>query len=173
MKKLLVFLGNPSAIYKNTRHNAGWQICDCFPGLGSWQKKFHGSYQKVGESIFLKPETFMNESGVSVREAATFFQIAPKDIIVFHDDTELEFGEIRFQKGGGLKGHNGLKSIRQNLSSDEFSRLRFGIGRPAHGDLASFVLGHFSEIEKAMLGDLLKQAVLIAGQNIGIQPALW
>lgn len=161
MKKLLVFLGNPGSMYKGTRHNIGWQICDAFQ-ISGWQKKFHGTYAMDGDWILLKPETFMNESGISVREAMDYFKVKPEDILVFHDDSELDFGQILLEKGGGLRGHKGLKSIHQHIGSRDFQRLRFGIGRPSRQDMASYVLCGFSEEENPQLGDLVAAAAMMA-----------
>ncbi|MGX8679282.1 MAG: aminoacyl-tRNA hydrolase [Sphaerochaetaceae bacterium] len=161
MNKLLVFLGNPGSQYRNTRHNAGWLICDVL-GIQNWQKKFHGTWSRNGSDILLKPETFMNESGISVREAMDFFKLKPEDIVVFHDDTEIEFTDIRLQIGGPLRGQNGLRSIQQHLGTDGFGRLRFGIGRPkGKQDLASYVLSGFSDSERAELPQLLEKAALL------------
>lgn len=168
MNKLLVFLGNPGSQYRSTRHNFGFMVCDRL-GENNWQNKFHGSWCKNNNAIILKPKTFMNESGISVREASDFFHIPPKDIVVFHDDTELNFSKVQLEMGGGMRGHNGLRSIRQHLGTDAFQRVRLGIGRPiGKQDLASFVLGGFSESEKSEISDILEQACKIAEQLISI-----
>lgn len=167
MKKLFVFLGNPGINYKNTRHNIGWMVCDNIGTSLSFQKKFHGQWAKEGDVIYLKPETYMNESGISVREAMDFFKIKIEDVVVVHDDSELDFGQIELQKGGALRGHNGLRSISKHCG-DNFKRLRFGIGRPRNSkqDLASFVLSGFDEIEKSWLSDLFKKAQdILAGEK--------
>lgn len=104
----------------------------------------------------------MNESGTAVREAADFFGIKAENILVVHDDIELKFGEVRQQLGGGMGGHNGLRSIKQHMSTDKFLRLRIGIGRPEqsnlHIDVASWVLGRFTEIEKKELENTFSRA---------------
>lgn len=127
-----------------------------------WQQKFHGVWsQTKGKTVqvrLLKPQTYMNESGLSVAEAAHFFGIDAEEILVVHDDLELPFGTIRLQSGGGLQGHNGLKSIRQHVGSDRFLRLRIGIGRPAKGDVSSFVLSRFSPDEEIQLPLVLEKA---------------
>lgn len=155
---MVVMLGNPGTEFRNTRHNAGFMFCSAFLGDVSWQTKFHAKYIKQGDVVFLCPQTFMNESGVSVQPAAKFFGIESKDILVVHDDIEQEFGNVRIQRAGGMAGHNGLRSIKQHLGTDDFYRIRIGIGRPEHGDVANFVLGHFSELEQKILEDTFAKA---------------
>jgi len=159
MERLFVFLGNPGFKYSNTRHNIGWQICDLkYPRI-NWSSKFKGLYSKDNNNILLKPQTYMNESGISVQRACSFFKIKEENIIVVHDDLEKDFGEILFEKGGGLRGHNGLKSIKQQLKTDNFYRLRFGIGRPKRQTVSSFVLSPFSSDEQIVLPTLLNEAL--------------
>lgn len=160
MPKLIVFLGNPGIQYRQTRHNAGWIACEHlvhYIGISdSWQTKFHAQYTKQGNAILLKPQTYMNESGVSVQEAAKFYNIQPKDILVVHDDIELAFGVTKVQLGGGMGGHNGLRSIKQHLGTDQFMRLRIGVGRPpAVIQVADYVLGRFSPLEEKQMESTL------------------
>ena len=161
---MAVFLGNPGNQYRLTRHNAGWMVLDQPPfcDVSGWQKKFKGSWSQLrldGRSVvLLKPETHMNKSGESVQAAARFFKTRPEEIIVVHDDVELTFGGCAIRAGGGLAGHNGLRSIVQHLSTQEFWRLRIGVGRPGRGDLHHHVLGRFNEEEEAELETLLSQA---------------
>ena len=151
MVKLMVFLGNPGREYARTRHNVGWMVCDhLFPNL-SWSTKFHAQLARETVVSLLKPQTYMNESGKSVRAALDFYHLEPKDILVVHDDLELPYGTLRLQAGGGLQGHNGLKSIKQHVGSDAFLRLRIGIGRPNHGSVASYVLERFTSEEEISL----------------------
>lgn len=158
MVKLLVFLGNPGRIYQKTRHNIGWLFSEySYPHL-TWSQKFHSQIASYEGMRFLKPETFMNESGRAVRACTDFFSLKAEEILVVHDDLELEFGTIRLQKGGGLGGHNGLKSIKNHLRDDQFLRLRFGIGRPQRGSVASYVLLPFSQEEAPLLSLLFAQA---------------
>ena len=145
--KLIVFLGNPGREYRKTRHNAGFIVADHMYPSTSWQDKFHGQYAVEGGMKLLKPQTYMNLSGTCVGEAASFFRLRPQEILVVHDDLELPFGEIRLQLGGGLQGHNGLRSIKERLGSDQFARLRIGIGRPVHEGVAQYVLSPFTEDE--------------------------
>ena len=157
MQKLVVFLGNPGVQYKNTRHNAAWMFADTL-GIGNWQEKFHSLYARSGDVFFQKPQTFMNLSGQAVQELASFFKISPENILVVHDDIELGFGEAVLRKGGGLAGHNGLRSLKQMLGTDGFWRLRLGVGRPEKQDVASYVLGRFSPVEEKCLGDVFAKA---------------
>ena len=164
MLKLIVFLGNPSPSYRKTRHNAGQMVCERIAekGIlsGSWQTKFHAQFCKTPQAVLLKPQVFMNESGISVREASDFFGIAPADILVVHDDIEQPFGEVRVR-------HNGLRSVRQHLGTENFGRLRIGVGRPPSGiQVADFVLGRFSEIEEKQLPEILEKAVAAALEYI-------
>lgn len=164
MPKLIVFLGNPGKQYSHTRHNVGWIMCDSFianKGFSqTWTNKFHAQYIKKGDIILLKPQTFMNESGFSVQEVANFYDISCKNILVVHDDIELPFGSIKMQQGGGMGGHNGLRSVKNHLGSDSFCRLRIGVGRPpSFMQVADFVLRRFSPQEEGELEEIQKQAV--------------
>lgn len=169
---MIVFLGNPGIQYRLTRHNVGFMVCDKVLKLmgesSSWQTKFHALFIKHGPCVLLKPQTFMNESGVSVQEASKFFGIAPSDILVVHDDIELPFGEVRRQLGGGMGGHNGLRSVRQHLGTDAFCRLRIGVGRPSGGmQVADYVLARFSPLEEKQLEITLESAAQDALQYSG------
>lgn len=163
MSKLIVFLGNPGVQFKRSRHNVGWMVCDRVTELcsqiGNWQSKFHGFYTKVFDTVLLKPQTFMNESGISVQEACRFYGIISKDVLVVHDDIELPFGTMKMQFGGGMGGHNGLRSIKKHLGTESFCRLRVGVGRPpANIQVADYVLGRFSPLEEAQMQDVLEKA---------------
>ncbi len=171
MPKLIVFLGNPGAQYRQTRHNAGWMVCDAFSAKNgmsqSWLTKFHSLYLKEGNLIFQKPQTFMNESGIAVQEVSKFYEIDCASILVVHDDIELPFGTVKLQQGGGLGGHNGLKSIKTYLGTNSFCRLRIGIGRPpAPIQVADFVLGKFSPLEENSISEILDKAVESINQFI-------
>ncbi len=160
MSKLVVFLGNPGSQYKLTRHNAAWIFADSLDLPLSWQSKFHSLFIKDSDTVYLKPQTFMNESGLAVSEAASFFSVKPKDILVVHDDIEKQIGDILLENGGGLRGHNGLRSINQHLGTSDFPRLRIGVGRPDKQDVASFVLGKFPDLDLAILNDKFKTTAL-------------
>jgi peptidyl-tRNA hydrolase, PTH1 family len=149
---LVVGLGNPGRQYEATRHNAGWMVVDELARRhgGTFRSKFSGRLAelRLGELklALLKPETYMNDSGRSLVAAARFFKVEPEDMLIVHDDVDLEEGRLQARQGGGLAGHNGLRSIAQALGSQEFLRLRIGVGRPGRGDrrsVADFVLSPF------------------------------
>ncbi len=164
MAKLFVFLGNPGSEYERTRHNVAWMILDYFSLSKnlSWSKKFKGfvaSLDYKGEKfIFLKPQTFMNLSGESAVAAKQFYKIENSDVLVVHDELDIPFGQIQFKFGGGVAGHNGLKSLQQHLGGPDFRRLRIGISRPVHGTVSNYVLSAFDDIEKANLDRFLQGA---------------
>lgn len=150
---LVVGLGNPGREYAATRHNVGFMVADELARRlgGSWRAKFSGDLAEVRldglRLALLKPQTFMNESGRSVGAAARFFKVEPDDLLVVHDEVDLEPGRLQARLGGGLAGHNGLRSVAQHLGTPEFGRLRIGVGRPKRGDprpVADFVLSDFS-----------------------------
>lgn len=175
---LIAFLGNPGRDYVWTRHNAGFMLADHHPAArdASWQEKFHAHYASVlegGRKIhLLKPQTYMNKSGVSLAAAASFFKIDVSCTLIVHDELELPFGTIGYRVGGGLGGHNGLRSIAERLGSRDFARLRIGIGRPdarrersqgqavpgGGGPVAGYVLSQFNSDEKAVLDRVLDGA---------------
>ena len=155
---LVAGLGNPGREYERTRHNAGWLVLDELARRhgGSWRSKFSGSLAEIRlgdlRLALLKPETYMNDSGRSVGAAVRFFKVEPEQVLVVHDDVDLEAGRLQARAGGGLAGHNGLRSLAQHLGSQDFLRLRIGIGRPARGDprpVADWVLSPFSPEEDA------------------------
>ena len=150
---LVAGLGNPGRQYERTRHNLGWLVLDELARRhgGSWRSKFSGSFAEVrlGDLRLglLKPETYMNESGRAVGEAARFYKVEPEGLLVVHDDVDLEPGRLQARAAGGLAGHNGLRSLAQHLGSQEFERLRIGVGRPGRGDprsVSDWVLSGFA-----------------------------
>jgi PTH1 family peptidyl-tRNA hydrolase len=149
---LVAGLGNPGREYATTRHNAGWMVLDELARRqgGSWRSKFSGQLAEIrldgARLALVKPETYMNESGRSIAAAARFFKTPVESVLVVHDDVDLEEGRLQARLGGGLAGHNGLRSIAQALGSQEFVRLRVGVGRPGRGDrrsVADYVLASF------------------------------
>ncbi len=145
--------GNPGREYAETRHNVGFMVCDELAHRhgGSFRSKFSGELSETrvdgARVALLKPQTYMNESGRSVGPAARFFKVEPESLLVVHDDVDLEPGRLQARLGGGLAGHNGLRSIADALGTREFLRLRVGVGRPERGDprpVADFVLSRFS-----------------------------
>jgi PTH1 family peptidyl-tRNA hydrolase len=153
---LVAGLGNPGGEYERTRHNAGWLVVDELARRhgGSFRSKFSGRLAETRVDdlrvALLKPETYMNESGRSLSAAARFFKADPGAVLVVHDDVDLEPGRLQARLGGGLAGHNGLRSIAQALGTNEFLRLRIGVGRPGRGDrrsVADYVLARFDPEE--------------------------
>ena len=153
---LVAGLGNPGREYERTRHNVGWLVVDELARRhgGSWRSKFSGSLAEIrlGDArlALLKPETYMNESGRSVAAAARFFKVPAEALLVVHDDVDLEAGRLQARRGGGLAGHNGLRSLAQDLGTQEFLRLRIGVGRPGRGDprpVSDWVLSPFAAEE--------------------------
>jgi PTH1 family peptidyl-tRNA hydrolase len=157
MIKLYAFLGNHGQEYSGNRHNVAWQFLRSlavYPSL-SWKRGFKGTWAQLdtdaGRAWFIVPETFMNLSGDSVAEIARFYKVEAAEILVIHDELELSFGVFSFKKGGGLGGHNGLRSMKDRFGTPDFMRLRFGIGRPGHDDIAGYVLSDFSADEREKL----------------------
>jgi peptidyl-tRNA hydrolase, PTH1 family len=149
---LVAGLGNPGREYERTRHNAGWMVVDELARRldASFRSKFSGrlAEARVGDHriALLKPETYMNESGRSIAAAVRFFKVPPEQLLVVHDDVDLEEGRLQARLGGGLAGHNGLRSIAQAVGTQEFLRLRIGVGRPERGDprpVSDYVLSPF------------------------------
>jgi PTH1 family peptidyl-tRNA hydrolase len=155
---LVVGLGNPGREYARNRHNVGWLVVDELARRhgGSWRGKFNGRLSEIridGHRVaLLKPETYMNESGRSVKAAAAFFKVEPDAVLVVHDEGDFDLGRLQARLGGGLAGHNGLRSIAQRLGTQDFMRLRIGVGRPERGDprpLADYVLSDFAPHDDA------------------------
>jgi peptidyl-tRNA hydrolase, PTH1 family len=150
---LVAGLGNPGREYADTRHNVGFMVCDELARRhgASFRSKFSGDLAELrlddARVALLKPQTYMNDSGRSVGPAARFFKVDPRDLLVVHDEVDLEPGRLQARRDGGLAGHNGLRSIAQELGTRDFLRLRVGVGRPERGDprpVADFVLSRFS-----------------------------
>ena len=149
---LVVGLGNPGREYARNRHNAGFLVVDELARRhgGAWKSKFSGQLAEIrldGHKVaLLKPETYMNESGRSAGAAARFFKVDPDAVLVVHDDSDLEAGRLQVRLGGGLAGHNGLKSIKAHLHSDAFLRVRIGVGKPVSKEQGvDHVLKRFSK----------------------------
>jgi len=149
---LVAGLGNPGRQHERDRHNAGWMVVDELARRhdAGWRTKFNGRLAefRLGDRrlALLKPETYMNESGRSIGQAVRFFKVDPESLLVVHDDVDLDVGRLQARLGGGLAGHNGLRSIAQALGRQEFLRLRIGVGRPGRGDprsVADYVLSSF------------------------------
>jgi PTH1 family peptidyl-tRNA hydrolase len=154
MKKLVVGLGNPGKKYENTRHNIGFLFLDYLAkeyGL-SWkeEKKFKAQVAVNGDLILAKPQTFMNLSGTSVAKLVDYYDVTLEDLVVVHDDVDLESLNYKYQLGRGSAGHNGVKDIISKLGSNEFWRLRIGVGRPGNNryDVNTYVLSKMEDLPK-------------------------
>ena len=167
---MLVGLGNPGLKYRHTRHNAGFDCIDVIAkkyGVAIKKKEKNGITGVgtiAGEKVlFVKPQTFMNNSGECVGALANFYKIAPENIIVISDDMELECGRIRIRRKGSAGGHNGLKSLIAHLKSENFLRLRIGVGRPAPGDdVITHVLGRPIKSDRVLMESAFDDAASAA-----------
>ncbi|OZE86047.1 aminoacyl-tRNA hydrolase [Rhodococcus sp. 15-649-1-2] len=164
---LIVGLGNPGAQYETTRHNVGFMVADALATrIGAKFSSHKKSNSDIVQArladrsvIVAKPRTFMNLSGQPVAGLARFFSVEPSNIVVVHDELDIDFGAIRLKLGGGEGGHNGLRSISQHLSTKDYLRVRVGVGRPpGRMDPASYVLKPFSSAERKDLGVIVEEA---------------
>jgi len=178
---LLVGLGNPGARYVGTRHNVGFMAVQAIAkrhGIGPWRRRFQGVACEgtLGGArvLLLLPGTFMNESGRAVAQAAHFYKLPLVDITVFHDEIELPPGKVRIKVGGGIAGHNGLRSISEHIGND-YRRVRIGVGHPGHKDLVEhYVLSDFAKSEQRWveaLTEILADNVdfLVRGEDASFQ----
>ena len=162
--KLFVGLGNPGTKYAGNRHNIGFMAVDRIAadhGFSPWRRAHQGQVAEgrlgADKVLLLKPETFMNLSGQSVRAAMDFYKLTAADITVFHDELDLAPGKIRVKAEGGHAGHNGLRSMHQHLGTDAYARVRLGIGHPGHKDaVAGYVLHDFAKDDQDWLDDLMR-----------------
>jgi PTH1 family peptidyl-tRNA hydrolase len=161
---LLVGLGNPGAEYAEHRHNIGFRCIDHLAqqrGLTLNKKRFKAVFGegRIGQArvILAKPQTFMNDSGAAVGPLSRWYKIPPERILVIYDDLDLPFGRIRVRPGGGSGGHNGIKSLIAALGSQEFPRIRVGIGRPQRGDPVDYVLNAFDREQAPFVPDLCER----------------
>jgi peptidyl-tRNA hydrolase, PTH1 family len=163
--KLIVGLGNPGREYEHTRHNVGFQVTEELANRYRVMLKNHAKWKaraakiaEIGDGVLVaEPTTFMNLSGWAVREIAAFHKLSPPDLLIVVDDADLPLGRLRMRTGGSAGGHNGLKSIIQELGTPEFPRLRVGVGRQP-GELKNHVLGRFSDDERAQIDAAVKRA---------------
>ncbi|WP_445492675.1 aminoacyl-tRNA hydrolase [Rhodopseudomonas sp. RCAM05734] len=168
--RLFVGLGNPGAKYQGNRHNIGFMVVDELArrhGFAPWRRRFQGETSEGTlereRVILLRPLTFMNDSGRAVQEAAAFFKLTPAEIAVFHDDLELPYGKVRVKVGGGIAGHNGLRSISAHVGN-EYRRVRLGIGHPGVKELVhNHVLSDFAKSERPALEALIDAVADNAG----------
>lgn len=179
---LVVGLGNPGPRYATTRHNLGFLVADILAdrlGAGFKVHKKSGAEVTTGQLggravVLAKPRVYMNESGRQVGPLANFYSVPPADVIVMHDELDLDFGRIRLKAGGGAGGHNGLRSVSSALGTNDFQRVRIGIGRPpGRKDGATFVLENFNSVERPELGTICEQAADAAELliKLGLEPA--
>ena len=156
--KMVVGLGNPGKEYINTRHNVGYLILDKYLGEENWKEKFNGLYIlktiKGEKVLFVKPLTYMNLSGDCVVKFVNYYDIDVKDILVIHDDLDLEVGTYKLKKDSSDGGHNGIKSIINRLSSKSFNRLKVGLSHDRSVDTKDYVLGEFSKTDKDKIDKL-------------------
>jgi PTH1 family peptidyl-tRNA hydrolase len=175
--KLIVGLGNPGRDYEHTRHNVGFQVAEelarryrvTLKNYAKWKARAV-KISDIGDGVLVaEPTTFMNLSGWAVREIASFHKLATSDLLIVYDDADLPLGRLRLRANGSAGGHNGLKSIIQELGTIEFPRLRIGVGRQA-GELKSHVLGSFDPDEKPQIDEAVKRAAdaaeVFARENI-------
>jgi len=163
--RLLVGLGNPGAKYEATRHNIGFRLLDAIAahfGAPAWRARFNGAFSEIRldgrKVLLLKPQTFMNESGRSVALTLKYHNLTIEDAIVFYDELDLPPGKVRVRQGGGLAGHNGLRSINAHCGP-HFWRVRVGIGHPGRPEkVAGYVLHPFAKTDEAWLDPLLDEA---------------
>ena len=163
---IIAGLGNPTREYEKTRHNVGFEVIDVLAdmlGTTVEEKKFKGCYGRGiigGEKVLLlKPQTFMNLSGESIRAASDFYKVDPEHIIIIYDDISLDVGQLRIRKKGSAGGHNGIKNIIAHLGTQEFPRIKVGVGdKPKKMDLADYVLSRFSKEDRAAMEDAFKEA---------------
>jgi peptidyl-tRNA hydrolase, PTH1 family len=164
--KLIGGLGNPGALYQSTRHNLGYCVLDYISRHNKISLKLQTAQAFIGQGtlwnipvVLVKPATFMNRSGEAIKAFSAYFRIAPSDIIIIHDDLDLEFGQIKIKAKGGSGGHRGIESIIDVLEENAFIRIRIGIGRPPRGaEESGFVLEPFSEEEQSNIQDIFMRA---------------
>jgi PTH1 family peptidyl-tRNA hydrolase len=150
--KLIIGLGNPGRKYEGTRHNVGFDVLELLSGQAGAQfvnhLKWKAHIAKHPHAMLMKPQTFMNESGRAAGTALRFYKWQPEEVLVVYDDVALPVGHLRFRKSGSAAGHNGLKSLIEHFGSDQFPRLKIGIGGPSPGEMVGHVLGKFSPDER-------------------------
>lgn len=169
--QLIAGLGNPTEEYAHTRHNMGFMVLDALAkewgiAVSNYSKRaFLGSGIVAGQKVLLvKPQTYMNLSGVSIREIVSFYKIEKQQILIIYDDIHLPLGQLRIRKKGSAGGHNGMRNIIEQLGTDEISRIRMGVNeKPERMDLAEYVLGKFPKSEQQQLENAILDAVQACG----------
>lgn len=163
--KIIVGLGNPGSEYERTRHNTGFMFVDKMSGgqKFSVDRKFESEIYKSGNILFVKPQTFMNESGRAVRKIMDFYKLSAADLVLVHDDLDIKLGEYKIQKGVGPKVHNGVTSVEQYVSDKNFLRVRIGVDNRDKsgyvGSGADYVLGRYTKIELEAADDIIEEAI--------------
>ena len=165
--KMIVGLGNPGNEYAGTRHNVGWMLVDALAehlGINEWRSREKGMVAegRIGSEkiLLVKPLTYMNNSGECVGPLMRWYKLEPEDIMAAHDDMDIPMGTIRIRKKGSAGGHNGIKSLLSHIGSENFGRLRIGIGRPQTGwSVINHVLAKFNDQEQEKIGDAIKQLI--------------
>ncbi|XMB71560.1 aminoacyl-tRNA hydrolase [Mycoplasmatota bacterium WC30] len=156
--KLVVGLGNPGKKYKNSKHNIGFMILDSYASSNNIKYKksirFISEITKTETTILAKPKTYMNNSGLAVRKIMEYYKILPEDVLIVFDDLNLPFAKIRLRQTGSAGGHNGIKSVISHLGTQDFKRLRVGIGRDSNKEMKVDVLADFSKAETKKLTEL-------------------
>ena len=159
--KLIVGLGNPGKKYQFTKHNIGFMCLDHYSKENNFtlkkDNKFNGEWLRIDDYILLKPHTFMNNSGESIRKIMDYFKIEIKDVLVIYDDLDLPLANLRLREQGGNGGHNGIKSIINHIGTQEFKRVRFGIDKNPLFETANYVLSEFSKSEM----DVVKETITL------------
>jgi PTH1 family peptidyl-tRNA hydrolase len=162
--KLIVGLGNPGLLYKNTRHNIGFQVVDAVASLYNFKinkSKFGGLYFQINidgeEVIFLKPQKYINLSGEIVKKYKDYFNININDILIVHDDLDIPLGKYKLKSSGSSAGHNGLKDIEKNLNTEDYKRLKIGISNDKNINTKNYVLGKFQKSEKLEIERVIKE----------------
>ena len=179
---IIAGLGKPKREYENTRHNVGFDVIDALAdkyGIRVIERKHKAlvgrGYIDGMKVVLAKPQTFMNLSGESIREIIDYYKVDPEDILIVYDDISLAPGQLRIRAKGSAGGHNGIKSIIAHLGTQEFPRVKVGVGeKPSRMDLADYVLGHFSKEEQATMDDAVKEAADAVCEivNVGIAQAM-
>ena len=176
--KLIVGLGNPDKKYEKTRHNVGFMVVDNYLGEVKWQEKYNAKYYKkiINDEtvIFVKPLTYMNNSGNAVREFVNFYNIDMNDILVIQDDLDIELGSYKLKNNSSSGGHNGIKSIIKSLGSDSFNRLKIGIYEETNLDTIDYVLKKFSKksLEKIENNYIIFSQIIDCFINNGIEKTM-
>lgn len=165
MKSLVVGLGNPGKKYSNSKHNVGFMALDKFAEANKIKFKksirFNSEIAEYGNTVLIKPKTYMNNSGYAVFKIIDYYQIPLENVLIIYDDVDLPFAKLRLRYKGGSGGHNGIKSILSHLNSENFNRVRIGIDKANNKEMKDYVLSDFSKAESKILNDVLITVVQV------------